>query len=246
MIQDLFSDHQNNCRKPCTVREYKAEKVVRDFGDKGQDFHCFFFNLRFVLPESTKNQRSLKPMKIVQREYLILTWMSLEGNVGGTLGMFVAFSFLGAMELFITSSSKLFSWMTSLDKCSIDIAFTTHNLKKAVKVILYILLLLGSFDYAWNVYGEYQKGDTSYSVSKEPISLLDLPTVTFCLDFKYSKFSSIIMYGKHFMVDADIFEKDFKTVTLVEDTYIPHLFGLKIRLSKLFQKHHTKVLHYLE
>ena len=131
------------------------------------------------------------------------------------------------------------------NKCLIDITFTLQKLKKAFKVILYILLMLGSFDYAWNVYREYQKGDTSYSVSKEPISLLDLPTVTFCLDFKYSKISSI-MYGKHFMVDANIFEKDFKTETLVEDTYIPHLFGLNIRLSKLFQKHHTKVIHYLE
>ena len=160
--------------------------------------------------------------------------------------MFVAFSFLGAMKLLMESSSKLLSGITSLDKCLIDIPFTLKNLKKAFYVIFYILLLLGGCGYAWTVYKEYQKGNTSHSVSKEPISLLDIPTVTFCLDFKYSKYQSSIMYGKHFLVDANIFETDFKTETLIEDKDIPHLFGLKVRLSKLFQKQHTIVIHEFE
>ena len=40
--------------------------------------------------------------------------ISLIGNVGGTLGMFVSFSFIGATEWFFDYAKKLWSWMTRL------------------------------------------------------------------------------------------------------------------------------------
>ena len=44
----------------------------------------------------------------------IMNGMSLVGNVGGTLGMFISFSFLGATEWFFDYAKKLWSWMTRL------------------------------------------------------------------------------------------------------------------------------------
>ena len=42
--------------------------------------------------------RSTGPSKIVHEEYFVTPWWSLVGNVGGALGMFVGFSFIGATE----------------------------------------------------------------------------------------------------------------------------------------------------
>ena len=50
----------------------------------------------------------LEPFKTVNVEYLEMTLMSLIGSVGGTLGMFVGFSFMGMLE-----SSEWF-WMGTL------------------------------------------------------------------------------------------------------------------------------------
>ena len=50
---------------------------------------------------------SRKPFKIIKKEYLILNDMSLIGNVGGTLGMFVGFSFIGTFEWLLDILSKV-------------------------------------------------------------------------------------------------------------------------------------------
>ena len=49
---------------------------------------------------------SKKPFKIIKKEYLIMNEMSLVGNVGGTLGMFVGFSFIGTIEWLMDILSK--------------------------------------------------------------------------------------------------------------------------------------------
>ena len=45
--------------------------------------------------------RSKKPFKIVKTQYLITSIMTLVGNVGGTLGLFIGFSFLNISEWMI-------------------------------------------------------------------------------------------------------------------------------------------------
>ena len=53
---------------------------------------------KFELPDYNTNSRSDEPYKTVKREYLIITWISMIGTVGGTLGMFVGFSLIGTSE----------------------------------------------------------------------------------------------------------------------------------------------------
>ena len=51
------------------------------------------------------------PFKIVKREYLIMTWMSFIGNVGGTLGLFVGFSFVTTSEWFVDATVVVWNRM---------------------------------------------------------------------------------------------------------------------------------------
>ena len=58
----------------------------------------FDVTIWFELPESTVDLRSRKPFKTAKTEYLIVSWMSLVGNVGRTLGMFTGFSFIATSK----------------------------------------------------------------------------------------------------------------------------------------------------
>ena len=53
-------------------------------------------------------------------------------------------------------------------------------------VICYIALLLGGLVFVKASIGDYFKGDTSYTETKEPLTLNDLPTLTFCAVYRYS------------------------------------------------------------
>ena len=53
----------------------------------------------------------MKPFKYVYEEYLIMPGISLIGNVGGTLGMFVGFSFLNTTEWLIAALPRLLKWI---------------------------------------------------------------------------------------------------------------------------------------
>ena len=59
------------------------------------------FEYSFGTPASTRDTKSRKLSKIVKTEYLVIPLMSLVGSVGGTLGMFLGFSFIGTSEWFI-------------------------------------------------------------------------------------------------------------------------------------------------
>ena len=65
--------------------------------------------IQFEVPSDLKNVGSVKPFKTVKTEYLITTFMSLVGNVGGTLGMFVGFSFIGMADWF----TSFWGWINS-------------------------------------------------------------------------------------------------------------------------------------
>ena len=71
----------------------------------------FLMDYTFQLPVDTRSLRSDYPFKIVKKEYLIMTWMTLVGNVGGTLGMFIGFSFITTSEWLITSAMRLRDWI---------------------------------------------------------------------------------------------------------------------------------------
>ena len=59
--------------------------------------------------ERLKNHRSEEPFKIVRKEYLIMSGISLVGNVGGMLGLFIGFSFLGISEWIVDGLAKVWA-----------------------------------------------------------------------------------------------------------------------------------------
>ena len=60
--------------------------------------NAIFMEFRFEPPEQSRALRSIEPIKMVHQEYRIMPTVSFVGNVGGTFGMFIGFSFLGTSE----------------------------------------------------------------------------------------------------------------------------------------------------
>ena len=90
----------------CRVKEYEtsgyANTPLGHFGpnDAGITYE-------FMTPPATNRDHPMDyPFKTVKKEYLVVTWMSLIGNIGGTLGVFVGFSLIG----FVTSATEFFKW----------------------------------------------------------------------------------------------------------------------------------------
>ena len=69
-----------------------------------------FIYVKFGFPESSIDVRPSEPFKTIKTEYLVVSWMSLLGNVGGTLGIFVGFSLTGASEWCLVIVQKLWKW----------------------------------------------------------------------------------------------------------------------------------------
>ena len=76
----------------------------------------YSLRLNFGTPKSTIDTRSDMPFKTVKREYWIMSWLSLIGNVGGTLGMFVGFSVITTAESAMTVLAKFWKWLTNFSQ----------------------------------------------------------------------------------------------------------------------------------
>ena len=120
ITQILEPDQVNYCKKSCHVKEFSI--LFQDkFGrlphtkenENNQELVIevkFDPSLGSVIPWKS---RALKPLKTVRREYFILSGLSFVGNVGGTLGMFVGFSFIGSVEWIIRSAVTFCRWLKS-------------------------------------------------------------------------------------------------------------------------------------
>ena len=134
VLTELTANQNEYCRKACHVEEYKVEHAVggmyskydilpwdrdswshwlRENWEWGQRIpqNSFLFEYDFELPLGTRDRRSNKPFKTVKREFLIITGLSLVGNIGGTLGMFAGFSLFGISDWFITISQNFLAWI---------------------------------------------------------------------------------------------------------------------------------------
>ena len=87
--------YKYKCPKPCSILEYSGKL---DFWEPKWDNPKFSNNtyimiiyLRFQSPE----------VITIYEEYLIYDFNGMLGSIGGTLGLFVGFSFSSAIELFI-------------------------------------------------------------------------------------------------------------------------------------------------
>ena len=65
--------------------------------------------LEFGSPHASLDLRTTRPVKFVIKEYFIINAMSLVGNIGGTLGMFVGFSFITTSEWFLHALLEFWS-----------------------------------------------------------------------------------------------------------------------------------------
>ena len=134
IVEDLRLDQEKYCKKACHVEEYLTKHVLGgikkkyDIGEltkhwedwltknwnfQGKDpFNSLVFEYEFELPSITRDQRSEDPFKTVNTEYLIITWQSLVGTVGGTLGIFVGFSFIKIISPHSQDTfSNLLGWL---------------------------------------------------------------------------------------------------------------------------------------
>ena len=103
------------------------------------------------------------------------------------------------------------------------------------EVLIYIGLLIGGLLFSLRSVQDYLAGNTSYSLSKEDISLKDLPTLSICLEF-YDNEQGWLTYGADFNMTVKISESKNKTVQLVEDESVQTLYSLKFHLSELLPR----------
>ena len=99
MLSQLMSNQDTYCKRLCNVKEYKF--TVRGSLGVHEKFKGLVFSYKFSSPSTSRNLRSWMPVKTVKKEYLVITFKSLVGTIGGTLGMFVGFSFIGTAEVLI-------------------------------------------------------------------------------------------------------------------------------------------------
>ena len=107
VLQNLRLDQSRYCERSCHVKEYILDRDSK-LGHN-DTINGFSFTLTFDTPKSTKGRRSDEPIKKVYREYYVLTEMTLLGNMGGHLGMFVGFSFITCFDWLIEFTSKVWA-----------------------------------------------------------------------------------------------------------------------------------------
>jgi len=95
-LQKIWNKIYNHkCPKPCSILEYSGKL---DYWEPKYDNpnNTVIIYLRFQSPEVTT----------IYEEYLIYDFNAMLGSIGGTLGLFVGFSFSSIIELFINLLKK--------------------------------------------------------------------------------------------------------------------------------------------
>ena len=115
VLGKLRLDQQKYCPRSCLTREYQA-RHVRNYENSQGPFGYLSSNqsatsVKFAVPYANTNLRDEQPFKIVNTEYLVMSGMILVGNVGGMLGLFVGFSFLGSCEWLLGVFPQIRIWM---------------------------------------------------------------------------------------------------------------------------------------
>ena len=77
-----------------------------------------------------------------------------------------------------------------------------------LEVPLYVALLAGALTSCWQNVRDYLEYSTDYSLVQEPISMEDLPTLTFCWQVGDTSYGTLeeLAYGKDFIVKARVLE----------------------------------------
>ena len=116
----------NYCKKICNATEFKTiPDLERPLDGPGSGSDAIVISVKFGFPDSSIDVRPSEPFKTIKTEYLVVSWMSLLGNVGGTLGIFVGFSMTGASEWCLVIVQKLWKWFCARNSENNDIALET-------------------------------------------------------------------------------------------------------------------------
>ena len=107
VISHLIATQKDHCEKACVVKEYQIQEWM-DFSFS--EPRSYNLRYRFVLPTASTEGESKRPFKLVYKEYLIMTLISLIGNTGGTFGMFIGFSFFGTFIWLLGVAEKIRSY----------------------------------------------------------------------------------------------------------------------------------------
>ena len=105
----LKETQEKYCQKLCHSKEFKTQFKSEEplFGRLHEEYYTLL--LEFKTPHASLDLRSNLPIKFVRKEYFIVHAMSLVGNIGGTLGMFVGFSFITTSEWFLHAFLEFWS-----------------------------------------------------------------------------------------------------------------------------------------
>ena len=94
----------------CSVQDYTVEESVHDI-------HTAIDQLSFYIaysePKYSRGHRGLRPVVVVHKENLVINGFTLLGNVGGQMGMFIGFSFSGAIGWIISAMGKTWDFLRS-------------------------------------------------------------------------------------------------------------------------------------
>ena len=96
VVSELEGNQMEFCSTPCLVTEFKTE-IVEGIVKSSSRNDCRI-EYQFDTPVASKGIGFNKPFKNVKQEYLLMPLISVVGNIGGTLGMFIGFSFISATE----------------------------------------------------------------------------------------------------------------------------------------------------
>ena len=80
----------------CHVQEYVTKQNVQPYVIEPK-FNGFSFDYKFSVSESSGGMRTNEPTKQLHSEVYLVTPMGLVANIGGTLGLFIGFSFSGSL-----------------------------------------------------------------------------------------------------------------------------------------------------
>ena len=155
---------------------------------------------------STKDLKLIKPHKIVHIEYKVIDLIALIGTLGGTLSMFVGFSFLDAVEFILNMTNRGASLMAFRLPRVKDT--TTAKISKYFKMVITLGLLSTSVIFCWQTLQQFILGRTKLSPRTEPVSPNDIPALTICLELKKTDLSVTsyqpLVYKKHFYINATV------------------------------------------
>ena len=100
-IAKRVKGNQTNCLQPCSKTHFKLHRSL--YNEETPDGKR---NIIFAYQIPDQNI-------VVEHEYLIHDFTSMLGSIGGTLGMFIGFSFLGTLSTFLSWLQRLMEYIFS-------------------------------------------------------------------------------------------------------------------------------------